>query len=175
MGVSVRLLEALYLKRFRPVDDGYLFSRWGHPVHLSSSEVEALVADWRRIWLNPFLWGGWLTLGVALPSWLYLRGSGVAAFMVALLFGVMMLVTLVHAHHRVDQLAEERVPIEAAQSFQGSQPRWPAAVVTAGLSGRWLFEAEGVWVWVLGLMFAVSIGILLGLLWRWWRARSVAA
>lgn len=169
------MLEAWYLKRFSPVGDGYQFIQWGHAVLLSVGEVEALVTDWRKIWLNPFLWGGWLALGVALPGWLYLRGSGVAAFMVALLFGVMMLVTLVHAHRRVNELAEDRVPIEAARSFQASQPMWPAAIIMAGLAGQWLFEAEGVWVWFWGLLFVVSTAILLCALWRWWRARSVAA
>lgn len=169
------MLETWYLKRFSPVDDGYVFIQWGHAVHLSVGEVEALVTDWRKIWLNPFLWGGWLALGVALPGWLYLRGSGLAACMVALLFGVMMLVTLVYAHRRVNELAEDRVPIEAARSFQANQPLWPAAIIMAGLTGQWLFEADGIWVWFWGLLFVVSTAILLRTLWRWWRARSVAA
>ena len=167
-------LESWYLKRFEPVEDGYLFTQWGHRVHLSSSEVEALVTDWRKIWLNPFLWGGWLALGVALPTWLYLRGSGIAAFMVALLFGVMMLVTLVHAHRRVNELAEERVPIEAARSFQASQPIWPSALLMAVLAGQWFLQSEGVRIGVWGLLFAMSAAMLVRALWRWWRARSVA-
>lgn len=175
MGTPMNRIEAWYLKRFRPADDGYLFTQWGHDVHLSAEEVAALMAEWRGIWLNPFLWGGWLALGVALPGWLYLRGSGIPAFMVALLFGVMMLVTLAYAYGRANELAKERVPIKAVQSFRTGQPTWPAALVMAVLTGQWLLNAQGIWFWAFAAAFVFSTAILLRTLWRWWRARSVAA
>jgi len=168
-------IEAWYLRRFRPADDGYRFTQWGHDVQLSTDEVEALLAEWRRIWLNPFLWGGWLALGVALPGWLYLRGASIAAFMVALLFGVMMLVTLVYAYGRANELAKERVPIEAVHSFRTSQPAWLTALAMAVLSAQWSLKAQGIWFWVFAAALAFSTAILLRTLWRWWRARSAAA
>lgn len=172
---TVQQLERWYLRRFKPTEDGFAFTQWGYDVHMSHAEVAQLRVDWRRVWMNPFLWGGWLALGVAFPAILYLRGSGVAAFMVALLFGVMMLVTLVHAHRRVNELAEERVPIEAARSFQASQPIWPSALLMAVLAGQWFLQSEGVRIGVWGLLFAMSAAMLVRALWRWWRARSVAA
>ena len=71
----MNLLEHWYVSRFRPVAGGYLFEQWGCDVHFSEAEVTELRAEWRRIWLSPWLWGGWLALGVAVPALLYARGA----------------------------------------------------------------------------------------------------
>ncbi|MCR5872157.1 hypothetical protein LRS12_16440 [Sphingomonas sp. J344] len=112
---------------------------------------------------------------MAFPAILYLQGSGVAAFMVALLFGVMMLVTLMYALRRANELAEPRVPLEAARAFSSSQPTWPVAIVGVGIGIDMLFDAEGVWIWVSSLFIAINVAILLSVLWRWIRARSSSA
>ncbi|MCA1196597.1 hypothetical protein K9B35_01315 [Sphingomonas sp. R647] len=166
-------LENWYLRRFTPAEDGFTFTQWGYDVRLSRVEVAELLGEWRRVWLSPYLWGGWLLLGVALPILLSVRGSSVPAFMVALLFGVIMVVTLVYTHCRVNSLAQPRVPIEVAQAFGSSQPRWPAAIPLLFWGAQCLAEAEGLWLVAWGLFVALNATIVLRGLWRW--ARSALA
>lgn len=76
----MNLLEHWYVSRFRPVAGGYLFEQWGCDVHFSEAEVTELRAEWRRIWLSPWLWGGWV-VGGSLRNWaancvIFLIGNG---------------------------------------------------------------------------------------------------
>lgn len=164
--------ESWYLRRFTPVEDGFTFTQWGYDVHLSRAEVAELLAGWRRVWLSPYVWGGWLLLGVVLPTLLYVRGSSVPAFMVALLFGVILIVTLVHAHYQVNAIAQMRVPLVASSTHRAKVKQWPGSLVFVALGLFFCWHADG-WVAAVWLFLVVVHGWIIVLeAWRWWHARS---
>lgn len=168
-------LERWYLSRFTPVEDGYLFRQWGCDVHFSKAEVEDLRAEWRRLWFSPWLWGGWLTLGVAVPILLYARGSVAGAIALAGVLGLMLLVTLAHAHFRVNDRAQQRVSIAEAQMERKRVPTALEFVPALVLAAAMFLQTEGWWAvgWLVAAMLHASF--ILRALWRWWRARSVPA
>ncbi len=164
--------ENWYLRRFTPVEDGFTFTQWGYDVHLSRAEVAELLAEWRRVWLSPYIWGGWLLLGVALPTLLYVRGSSVPAFMVALLFGVIMAVTLAHTHYQVNAIAQMRVPLDAARAHRAKMKQWPGSLAFIALGSLFFTRSEG-WLAALWLaLVAIHGWIVVREVWRWRRSKA---
>ncbi|MGV3455789.1 hypothetical protein [Sphingomonas sp.] len=171
----MNLLEHWYVSRFRPVAGGYLFEQWGCDVHFSEAEVTELRAEWRRIWLSPWLWGGWLALGVAVPALLYARGAVAGAIALAGVLALMLVVTLAHTHFRVNDRAQQRVSIAEVRTQRRRVPRALESVPFLALAGVMSLEAEGWWAVGWLLVAILHAAIILVSLWRWWRARSVAA
>lgn len=62
-------LEVRFRRKFVPHGDDYLFQQVDREVIFDAEDVELLAADWRRYWLNPWLWGAMLlSLGWAVAS-----------------------------------------------------------------------------------------------------------
>lgn len=105
-------LEERFRRQFRPDGAGYRFVRRGREVAFSADEVEEFVAEWRRLWLNPLLWSGWLLIGVGGPWWLAARGFPPGAWTLGLLAMGFMVVTLVPSLLRPREAADARLPDE---------------------------------------------------------------
>lgn len=61
-------LEERFRRKFEPHGDGFLYRQVNREVIFDCDDVETLVADWRRYWFSPWLWGGLLLFGIALPA-----------------------------------------------------------------------------------------------------------
>lgn len=173
--MTVNPLERWYLRRFREVEGGYIFKQWGCDVHFTDAEVAGLRAEWRRLWLSPWLWGGWLVFGVALPILLYERGTVAGAFALGGVLGLMMVVTLVHTHFRVNDRAQQRVTIAEARDERGRQYSWSVSIVFVVMASIMFWREEG-WLALAWLAVGALHAFFLALtLWRYWRARSAVA
>jgi len=95
------------------VPDGDTYLYWGREgaVRFDAGEVEALVAQRRRIVTHPLLWTGWVALGIALPLWSIRQGDlletlGIALAVVA---NVSLVVTLAYADDLPGRAAQTRM------------------------------------------------------------------
>ena len=110
----MQLLEEHFLRKFEPHDGGYLFHQADRSVLFTRAEVEGFVAARRRTWSNPWLWGGWLLIGVAVPVMLGLSGgeySGEQAVLLALVSTVVLAVVLNHAESGAADAAQARATV----------------------------------------------------------------
>lgn len=104
-------LERWYRRRFEPHSEGYLFRQADREVIFTRDEVEGFASEWRRLWLSPWLWGGWLVLGVVPPLlfWLgWLQGKGMPVAVVSLLASVTLAVCLFYAQRAAAEAAFHR-------------------------------------------------------------------
>lgn len=60
-------LEARFRRKFEPEGDRYRFRQVDREVIFDRATVEQLVAEWRKTWLNPWLWGSLAVFGIAVP------------------------------------------------------------------------------------------------------------
>ncbi|MDF7774634.1 hypothetical protein P1X14_05195 [Sphingomonas sp. AOB5] len=60
-------IEDRFRRKFERRPEGYLYRQSDREVILTREEVEDLVAEWRRYWHSPILWGGWMLFGIVLP------------------------------------------------------------------------------------------------------------
>ena len=173
--MTVNPLERWYLRRFREVEGGYIFNQWGCDVRFTEAEVAELRSEWQRLWLSPWLWGGWLAFGVALPMLLYARGSVAGAIALGGVLGLMMVVTLVHTHFRVNDRAQQRVSAVEVQTQRKAQPSWLGSLPFLVLGAMMLPQAKGWWAAAWIVLIALHASFIVIALWRLWRARSMAA
>ncbi len=107
----MHLLDGRFRRQFVPDGDGYRFRQWGQDVHFTRDEFETLVANRRRLWSSPLVWGIYLTAGVALPIWLAATGWDGAAWALAVIALIFMAVILVSVDRRPHEIAQTRVSV----------------------------------------------------------------
>jgi len=113
----VAIFERWFRNRFVPDGDGYLYWVREGAVRFDAGEVDALVAQRRRIVTHPLLWTGWVVLGIALPLWLIRQGDIPEALGIALavVVNVSLVVTLAYA----DDLPGKAAQTHMLETFEG--------------------------------------------------------
>lgn len=169
----MRLLENRFRRQFHSDGAGYVFVRRGHEVRFTADEAEGFVAEWRRLWLNPLLWGGWLLIGVGGPYWLAQRNFAPGAWTLGLVAAGLVAMVLLQALLRPREAAEARLPDEPSAVAQTENP-WHALTLTI-VWGLAFFTA--LWWWfergfdsLSSINFTILWGgMFLGQLLRWLR------
>src|SRR6478609_918391 len=130
----MNILEAQFRRQFQAEGAGYRFVRDGQEVGFSAEEVETFVEEWARLWLAPWLWGGWLLVGVAAPFLLARNGYDGGAWTLGMLAAMFMVAVLVPVLQKPGQAADARLTGEP----EGSGDPW---------GGPWLAPiGSGIWV-----------------------------
>jgi len=164
-------LEDRFRWRFEPHGDGFLFQQVDREVIFDREEVEQLVADWRRYWLSPLLWGAFLLIGVALPAvyWLWgIQTGSVTVLIVSGLTIVGVLVTLWVAQRGPDEAAFMHKSVGPGRGRNG----YGGDIFTVVMALVWLgiLRADGFWgnwpFWLWGAALAISLMRIIRRLWR---------
>lgn len=123
--------EGRFRQQFVPEGDGYRFREGKQDARFSQAEVDAFIAQRRRIWSNPIVWAVWLAIGVAAPIWLAATGATGAAFGLGAIALLYLAVLLVSVDRRPHDIAVTRVdpepPRRAGESWTQS-PWYPLAM-----------------------------------------------
>jgi hypothetical protein len=152
--------EGRFRQQFVPDGDGYRFREGKQDAHFTQAEVDAFIAQRRRIWSNPIVWTVWLAVGVAAPIWLAATGATGAAFGLGAIALLYLAVLLVSVDRRPHDIAVTRVdpepPRPAGESWTQSPwytlatgPLYLSIMVRnfwdpkASLGGRLLFGCVG--------------------------------
>jgi hypothetical protein len=106
-------LEDRFRRQFRAEGTGYVFRLHGHDVAFSADEVEEFVEDWKLLWLAPWLWAGWLLIGVVAPLWLAWSGYPAGSVILGLFAAGFMVVVLLPPLRRPGEVAETMLPDDA--------------------------------------------------------------
>lgn len=104
------ILEKQFRNRFVARDGGYVFRQWGHEVVFTRAEYEGFVAERGRLW-SDWTFVIYLVLGVAAPVWLWLIRMDAAAWTLAGIALLVMIVVLTRGERLPNGVAETRVRI----------------------------------------------------------------
>ena len=176
----MHLLEGWFRRKFVRDGDGYRFREGEHEVRFSEAEVDAFIAQRRRVWSNPSIWAAYLSVGVALPLWLWSQGWGGEAAAIGAIAGIFMAVVLIHADRKPHEVAETRIahdpnPRETDLPERGLQWSWiPLLLIWLPISYARLLDPKEPPASRLFLVscWAVVAGVLLFKLYRHWRGRT---
>ena len=173
-------LEDRFRRKFEPHGEKYLFRQVDREVLFDREEVELLVANWRRYWLSPLLWGALLLVGLALPvfAWFALPRGFESAMIVSLLTIIACLVSLGMAQREPDEAAFMR---DSVGPGRGRTPTWKYDAYWIGLAllNLGIFRTDrflGDWpFWCWGMVLAFFSGRLILRLWKQYqRATRIA-
>jgi hypothetical protein len=117
-------LEQRFLRQFREDGDGYVVIRRGREVRFSPTEVAELLKEWRLLWRAPWLWTGWLMIGVIAPLWIASYGYTAGALTFAVIAVLFMVVVLTPSWQKPREVAESRLPFEPDMPQPPVPPSW---------------------------------------------------
>jgi hypothetical protein len=169
-------LERRYRSKFTPDGADFTFVQWEQEVRFTRAEVEEILAEWRRLWLSPVLWTGWLMVGVALPIVLGMRGYQAGAITLAGVSALALVVVLVHGERRANDWAEQRAVFPFPQASEKPREwdwRWSLLWIIAGSIFVIGDDKDGFRI-VWAFLIAVHVWVFARGLWRWWRQRQAS-
>jgi len=168
----MHIFEGRFRRQFIPDGDGYRFREGKQDARFSQAEVDAFIAQRRRIWSNPIVWAIWLAVGGAAPIWLAATGASGVAFGVGIIALLYLAVLLVSVDRRPHDIAITRVDPEPPKSARRlwSESPWYALAMgplylamtirqlrdpEGSLGWRVLFACVGV-IWIAMMLSAVG-------------------
>lgn len=115
-------LEAQFRRQFERRGDFYLFRQVDREVMFDREDVEEFVAEWRRYWRSPLLWGLLLIVGIAIPAIYMIWRIETGLVFVAILSPVALICSMVCLW------VAQRGPAEAAFNRESVGPGhgWPS-------------------------------------------------